>query len=72
MHGVAGCAFPESRPRFFFLQTMVTVAALSLADVVLEKAMQRMHPEAPEGPREAMLKLPRDGQLVETIRKANS
>lgn len=41
---------------FFFLQTMVTVAALSLADVVLEKAMHKCILKPLKGHVEAMLR----------------
>jgi hypothetical protein len=42
--------------RFFFLQTMVTVAVLPLADVVLEKAMHKCILKPLKGHVEAMLK----------------
>lgn len=41
---------------FFFLQTMVTLAALSLADVVLEKAMHKCILKPLKGHVEAMLR----------------
>lgn len=50
------CISRKQASRFFFLQTMVTVAALSLADVVLEKAMHKCILKPLKGHVEAMLK----------------
>lgn len=56
MHRVADVHAKKADVRFFFLQTMVTVAALSLADVVLEKAMHKCILKPLKGHVEAMLK----------------
>lgn len=56
MHRAADVHPEEAELRFFFLQTVVTVAALSLADVVLEKAMHKCILKPLKGHVEAMLK----------------
>ena len=50
------CISRKQTLRFFFLQTIVTVAALSLADVVLEKAMHKCILKPLKGHVEAMLR----------------